>query len=341
VGRSQGMDDKTQIAHLFERHGEVVVPDDFDGPLATGLREQLEVYHTFAGDVDCVFLANLTFNAVATSEGPRYAIGINIGAALLIARYAYCLMSDPVMFPNVGDPSREEVDPYVVASLREPLGTKSYGRYQPRDPTRLEAAKQLSLAAYLVLFFHELNHVELGHLDFVSNQLGVTEYRELPAVPLTTDNAAVRRALELEADMAALYRSLRVWRTLYPLFDHPALATMTPEDSWFLAVELLFWIMDFVQPKAHVGLLATHPSPIARRMNTQEVTSTADWVATMDDTSPLIPWIARSKFPSAAFRDPLYGNPDRIKRELAETNHQLVALLPVLDSYRRFPSERR
>jgi hypothetical protein len=156
-----------------------------------------------------------------------------------------------------------------------------------------------------VLFYHELNHVELGHLDFVRNHLGMTEYREIPAVPLTTENAAVLRALELEADMAAIYRSLRVWRTMYPLFDYPALTTLTPDDSWFLAVELLFWIMDFVQPKARVGLLATHPSAIARRMNAQELTSAVDWVATMDETSPLIPWVTRSKFPSAALEDPL------------------------------------
>jgi hypothetical protein len=80
-------------------------------------------------------------------------------------------MSDPAMLPNIGDPSREQVDPHLIASLREPLGTKSYGRYQPNDPTRLEAAKQLSLAAYPVLFYHEPNHVEMGHLELDSTSL--------------------------------------------------------------------------------------------------------------------------------------------------------------------------
>jgi hypothetical protein len=336
------MDDKTRLAALFERHGEVLAPDDFDGPLATGLREQLEVYQTFTGDIDCVFLANMSFNALAISDNTQYAIGINVGAPLLIARYAYCLMSDPAMFPNVGNASRENIDPYVTGRLREPYdNTKSYGRYLPRDPTRLEAAKQLSLAAYLVLFFHELNHVELGHLDFLDDRHGMTEYREMPAVPLTPANAAVRRALEWEADLAALNRSLRVWRTLYPLFDHPALVTMTPEDSWFVAVELLFWVMDFVQPKAHAGQFATHPSPIARRVSAQEVTSMVDWVPTMDGASPLLPWIGRNAFPTAALTDRRYGAPDRVKRELDELKHQLVALLPILDLYRRFPSESR
>ena len=74
----------------------------------------------------------------------------------------------------------------------------------------------------------------------------MSEYRGIPAVPLTAENAADRRALKFEADMAALYRSLHVWRVLYPLFDYPALTTVTPEDSWFVAIELLFWIMDFV-----------------------------------------------------------------------------------------------
>jgi hypothetical protein len=335
------MDDKTRLAHLFERHGDVMAPDEFDGPLATGLREQLEVYRTFAGDVHCVFLTSMAFNAVAIPDGTRYAIGINVGAPLLIARYAYCLMSDPAMFPTVGDPRLEEVDPYVVGTLRDPLASESYGRYQPMDQTRLEAAKQLSLAAYLMLFFHELNHVELGHLDFVRGRQGMSEYREIPAVPLTAENAADRRALEFEADMAALYRSLHVWRVLYPLFDYPALTSVTPEDSWFVAIELLFWIMDFVQPKAHAGLLATHPSPVARRVSAQYMTSLVDWVPTMDGPSHLLPWIIRNVFPSAALTDPVYGDPDRVKSELAETRRHLVALLPVLDSHRRFQGKRQ
>lgn len=334
------MNDEAQIARLFRRHGDVVAPDDLGGVVSVGLREQLEVYHTLAGEIDCVFLADMTFNAVAISDGTRYAIGINIGAAVLIARYAYCLMSDPTMFPNIGDPSGEEVDPYVIECLRNPLRAKSYGRYLPRNPTRLEAAKQLSLAAYLMLFFHELNHVELGHLDLAKDRFGVTEYREITAVPISTEEAAARRALELEADMAALYRSLQVWRTMYALFDQPALAAVTPEDSWFHAVELLFWIMDFVQPDSHVGRLATHPSPMARRLNVLDVTSAVDWVPTMNDPSPLIPWIRRNRLPSPALTDPLYGNPDRAKREVAETGRQLVELLPTLDSYRRFQNAR-
>jgi hypothetical protein len=335
------MDDKARIAHLFRPYGEVVGPDDFDDVVATGLQGQLEIYRTLASDIDCVFLADMTFNAVATSDGSRYAIGINIGAAVLTARYAYCLMSDPTIFPEIGDPSCETVDPYVIESLRRPIDWTSYGRYLPRNPVRLGAAKQLSLAACLMLFFHEINHVELGHLDFVRDQLGATEYREIRAAPVDIEDSAILRALEWEADLAALHRSLQVWRVLYPLFDVPALAALTPEASWFLAVELLFWIMDFVEPDKHVGLLATHPSPMARLVNARELTTVASWVSTQDDAGPLVPWISRNGFSSAALKDPLYRDPNRILDEVGETSQRLAELIHVLDSYRRLPSERR
>lgn len=321
----------------------VVWPDDFNGEIAAGLRGQLKIYRTLAGDVDCVFLDDESFNAAASLDGGRYSIGINIGAALLTARYAYCLLSDPVMLPSIGNPRREEVDPDVVERLRNPLApldAQGFGRYLPRDPKRVEAAKQLSVAAYLFLFFHELNHVELGHLDFAIDHLGVSEYREINAAPVDPEDAAILRALELEADLAAFYRSLKVWRAMIPLFDDPAMSILDPEDSCFLAVELLFWIMEFVQPPGRVGALATHPSPVARRLNAQEATSKVDWVSEMKGPSPLIPWIARNAFSSRALTDPPHRSPDRAEPELVETLSRLAALLPVLEPYRFFSSER-
>jgi hypothetical protein len=42
------MDDETQIARLFRRHGDVVAPDHLGGVVADGLREQLEAYLVLA-----------------------------------------------------------------------------------------------------------------------------------------------------------------------------------------------------------------------------------------------------------------------------------------------------
>lgn len=307
--------------------------------MAAGLLGQLEIFQTLAGDIDCVFLDDESFNAAASLDGDQYSIGINIGAGLLIARYAYCLLSDPAILPTVGDSRREKVDPDVVERLRNPLAPldeHGFGRYLPRDPKRIEAAKQLSMAAYLFLFFHELNHVELGHLDFARDRLGVREYREINAAPVEAEGAAIFRALELEADLAALYRSLKVWRAMIPLFDDPVIGILKPEDSWFLAVELLFWIMEFVQPPGRVPALATHPSPVTRRLNALEATSKVDWVSEMEGSSPLIPWIARNAFSSRKFTDP----PRRAEAELGEILSCLAALLPTLEPYRRFASER-
>jgi hypothetical protein len=333
------MDDAAAIARLLRPHGLVVGPDDFGDTIAPGLRGQLELYHEFTGDVGCVFLANLGFNAVAASDGARHAIGINVGAVMLIARYAYCLFSDPLMFPTVGEPSREHVDAETVAALRNPVAQKTSGRSLPRDPTRVQAAEQLSVAAYLVLFFHELGHIQLGHLGFIKHRFGATAHREITVTPLAAEHAALLRALEWEADAGALYRSLRVWRELWPLYDEPGLAPLTPDESWFLAVDLLFWIMDFAQPVLGFRALATHPSPLARRVNAARLTSAADWVpAVANDSSPLIPWIVRNAFPSPALANPHFGSTDHIERELRETARDLAALLPALEPHRRSTS---
>ena len=127
-----------------------------------------------------------------------------------------------------------------------------------------------------------------------------------------------------------------MWRVMHPLFDHQVLVTLTPEISWFVAVELLFWIMDFVQTKTRVGPQGTHPTPVARRVNVQETTSVVEWVPAMTDPGDLISWVIRNRFPSRALTDAQYGDRDRAKQELAEIGSQLVTLLPILEHYRRF-----
>jgi hypothetical protein len=168
----------------------------------------------------------------------------------------------------------------------------------------------------------------------------MTAYREFGALPISPDQAAIHRALEWEADTAALYRSLKVWRVLCPLFDTQALSTKLPaEESWFIAVELLFWIMDFVNPVTSGGPLATHPSPIARRINLYETTAAGDWAPTKDEaSSPLLPWVQRNAFTSRTPADPSFKDIDRAKSELKNLARQLEVLLPLLEPHRRLRS---
>jgi hypothetical protein len=128
-----------------------------------------------------------------------------------------------------------------------------------------------------------------------------------------------------------------VWRVLYPLFRNPSLDALSLDDSWYLAVELVFWIMDFVQPDDRRGVLATHPSPVARLVNVQEVTAAVEWVQTMGgNSSSLVPWIVRNRFSSPILTDPLYGDVERAKPELIENARLLRALEPLLERYRRW-----
>ena len=113
-------------------------------------------------------------------------------------------------------PSAEAIEQQVIEELRNPLGTFSFSRYLPRDPVRLFAAQHLAACAYLILFAHELAHLELCHLSFLRDELGLEEHQEVTAIPLSDNEALLFRTLEWDADNSALATSLKVWRLSFP-----------------------------------------------------------------------------------------------------------------------------
>jgi hypothetical protein len=262
------MDYEKAFEIAMKAHGEPVRISELPENLSRGLKQQLQLFQSLAPFVHCGFLDNANFNAVAAACNGKEFIGIYFGTTSLIARYAYCLLSDPDIFPSIGDPSAEAIEPQVIEELRCPLGTFSFSRYLPRDPVRLLAAQHLAACAYLILFAHELAHLELCHLSFLRDELGLEEHQEVTAMPLSEDEALLFRTLEWDADNSALITSLKVWRHIFPSkLDFSAIATLGAARSWSIAAQLLFWVMDFIQPQERRGLLATHPSPHARFIN--------------------------------------------------------------------------
>ncbi len=331
------MNDEKAFAEALRRHGRLVRPHELHANQSKGLAEQLEFYRLVAPYVYCGFLDNQGFNAVATIHNSREFIGIYLGATILVARYAYCLLSDPKMLPQIGDPSVESIEPRVIEDLRNPLGPVGTDRYLPRDPIRLRAAQRLAMGAYMILFFHELGHIELCHLAFIRDQLGSTDYQEVTAAPLSEQEALLLRALEWDADNAALMSSLKMWRSFCSSLDYSAVGALGPARSWCLAAQLLFWVMDFVQPPNRRGLLATHPSPKARLVNARMVATSFGFVPDLSDTEDadsLVSWIFRNKFPSHMIERVAGGSSvDKTPQELVEARGQYEKIMPLLEHY--------
>ncbi len=248
---------------------------------------------------------------------------------------------------TVGDPSEEEVEPSVIDLLRTPIEPMPITpRYLPRDPQRLEAAQRLALCSYLILFFHELAHVELAHLDFLRAELGVTEHREIMALPASAAEASMLRALEWDADNSSLASSLQIWRTMYKNFNYTCLDPLGPATSWFLAAQLLFWVMDFMQLPVAREPMATHLSPMARRVNAELISRHVRSGAASPDEgngTSLIPWIIRNDFPSAHVAAVREGRdvPEQTVQELVEAREGYRAILPDLERVQADRARRR
>lgn len=337
--------DGRHASRLLARHGAVVDPRTLDDQMGKGLAEQQQLYDRLAPAVPCRFLDNRAFNAIATADECGEAIGIFLGATITLARYAYCLLADPSMLGAIGEPSKEELEPSVIEALRRPGDPLVEGRYLPRDATRLRAAQHLALCSYLILFFHELAHIELCHLDVLRAEFGVAEYYEVAAVPSSHADALLLRALEWDADNAALATSLSMWRRLYAGMDYSALKPVGPVLSWYLAAELLFWVMDFVQPASHDEGLATHLSPPARLINAR---LHARWLegdfdaGNECDGTLLIPWVVQNRFPSRQVWDTRSGgsSADHVVEQLSAARAQYESLLPKLEHFQQVRTER-
>jgi hypothetical protein len=334
------MTDEEAFEEALCRHGDLAKLDSYPPDFSTGLREQLNFYRLAAPHVYCNFLNNTDFNAVATAHRDREFIGIYLGAIMLIARYAYCLLSDPEVLPQIGNVSLESIEPSVVEALRAPLKPAPSGRYLPRDPTRLRAAQHIAMCAYMILYFHELGHIELCHLKFLRDHLGVTEYKELGYAPLSEQDALLLRTLEWDADNSGLLTSLRMWRSFCSNLDYSAISALGTPRSWFLSAQLLFWVMDFVQPRNRRSRFATHPSPEARLVNARLVATNFGFVpellegGTAEDS--LIPWIMRNKFPSQIVDDAADpGGADVVGNELKEVQANYRTMMDGLEAYQK------
>lgn len=332
-----------QIA--LSRHGKPLTSDAIHPDTAPGFDEFLRSFRNIlsrspnlaASNVYCDWINNLSFNAVATRYREHELIGIFAGAPLLIYDYFYSFLADPSTLPNVGNSSSEVVDRLGVAGLIKK--DISILPRMPVDPIRRDAAMHLAWNAVMFLFFHEVAHIVQGHLQFLSEELGISHYLELPSFALSRDEARFRVLLELDADQGAAQNNIKHWRSLWDRNIFTALSPMSAETCWAISITMLFLIMDSRLRPDTRPQYTSHPPPMVRYINIVSLCTDpkrAEYVGPEDlfveGTAEVRRWWAANKLPMSGSD---HGLDKSTHNELNSLRKDLIENLSVrLDRYR-------
>ncbi len=256
------------------------------------------------GDIYLDFVDNATFNAAAIKLDGHELIGIYSGAIFLIYNYFSSFLSDPSVLPQIGNPSVETKDEETLAALRD-RHLSDIAPRRPLDPTRNLAASRFAWGATCLLFLHEARHHMAGHLEFMRDEFALRDYIELPALPLSPEECAIRRALEFDADLGAAGTHMRWWLDAWGTNRIPELEALPPALSWCICVAMLYKIMDAEQMDRPFQL-ATHPPAIARWLYTAFTANQANYIGVsirLDDAffeagqSEVVRWWNENKLP--------------------------------------------
>ena len=262
----------------LNRYGGRLLTEQVHPETMQGFEEFIEFFRNIlrsknfsTSDVHCDWIANTSFNALATHSHDKELIGLFAGVPLLLYNHCYCFFSDPETMPNIGTVTQEKPEELVLEGLRKnllrplPKG--------PRDPLRHDAAMHIAWNAVMFVFFHELGHIAWGHLRLLSESSGSLEYLELPVVPLSDKEARLRRLLELDADHFAAGYLLQYWTKKWNDGAFSALENLGSDVSWMLSLSMLFLVMDSLNTTQPNLGQSTHPAPLVRLINIATICS--------------------------------------------------------------------
>jgi hypothetical protein len=261
------------FSHIFARYGGLLKDYEAYLPGTAGYQRLLAEWHVdfpiindwptvSAGDLYINFVNNPSFNAIATRINGREFIGVFAGAVDFLFRCFLSFMADPETLPQVGDVAGERASTTSWSDLNPIIDPEKFSI--PRDTTRRDSAGLLALHAAHFLLHHEFTHIFRGHLILLEEEFSLSEYLELPAIPLTRDEARVRRALELDADHGAATIRLEEFRKASRSGNLPYLDVVGPDMAWALCIAMVFHIMWAQDVVARRDEERTHPSPATR-----------------------------------------------------------------------------
>ena len=225
---------------------------------------------TFFPDIYCDFVDTDDLNAMACIYKGHELVVLFAGLIHFINPYYAAFLSDPLMFQEIGDPSKDrragEVNEMRVEFLRN-YPTQGFAPLSV-CPVRSRAILRVIWCANLFLHAHEVAHIVLGHLDLLTDECGTSAYEELPIAAISEEEGDLRRALELQADQSAALTSLHLFRK--QLEEHSDSSDEELKDAdllWSIAVESLFVLLELAMVWKGIRGSVTHPSPFTRWLN--------------------------------------------------------------------------
>lgn len=171
-------------------------------------------------------------NAFAGHRDGLHVCGLHIGLHAMVYEIACYVMTQPNLFPEIGDPSKEKAPTLPDGSLPafwlidhtvqkgKQVNPELADRFLPFCPQRYEYAVYLSLLMIRFVWFHEMYHCLNGHVAYLSrfvpsirlNEVaipGTLPLVELPSLDLPLPADRLYQELELDADRSALYAAYR------------------------------------------------------------------------------------------------------------------------------------
>lgn len=157
------------------------------------------------------YIYNERLNAVAAKDTKRgvYYIGINCGIVYLLERLFNTILSNPLIFPNIGEGSKEAgthiIDKSLYTSVKNFIDNSIPLDYdKPKDELRRALAEYLSLLALGYLVMHELVHIINGHVDYMRATKGLRVFQENSFSYKTPEENLLSQTLEFDADSVAM-----------------------------------------------------------------------------------------------------------------------------------------
>lgn len=242
-----------------------------DAPLASeiGLGRVLRDSNRLYPDAYCAYVHNSLPNAVACTSNGHDLIAIFSGLSYTLSAFFASMFSDPSVFEDVGNPSAESLDIERMRTLSNSVSIIALLKCMvtPKCEIRSRMAQSMLEAAHAFVFYHEVGHLEGGHLRLLQDAFGVQVYEEFPVSLSSPDENAVRQSLELDADTSAILTSLRDWRIDWENDSNPLRGKFDCDLIWATAIESVLLFMEWLSARMGTPRATTHPSVFQRITN--------------------------------------------------------------------------
>lgn len=225
-------------------------------------------------ETDRYYAKNLVFainsdtsiNAFADySKQGNYIISINAGLFAAMVLIFRRLFSHASIFPNVGPSTAESSTTATIRPIDhsiQDLSSFLAGMPRPQSRLRSDVADTCAMLATLFTVYHELRHVFGGHIDYQRKQYGAAGLREVGQTCPTGHPSDKRRAVEFDADKAAIVEIAHAALSLPPLAP-PHGVEMNGAICAF-AITTLFLVFDHERTSVDPSRHDHYPHPEVR-----------------------------------------------------------------------------